>query len=98
MTQKKQTNYEEDNWDDIEIPENGLPLINNNNDYELSTTTRDMSEITICDSSDEDYYLDSSTSTPASSSSSIDKVKEMMINSGVVITNNKEEFSGLITR
>jgi hypothetical protein len=99
--QTKQTNYEEDNWDDIEIPETGLFLINNENDYELSTTTRDISEITICDSSDDDSenYLDevtdynNSKSTPISSSS-INKVKEMMINSGV----NKEEFSGLITR
>lgn len=103
--QKKQTNYEEDNWDDIEIPETGLLLINNESDYGLSTTTRDISEITICDSSDddsEDYPNEitnnySNRSTPVSSSS-INKVKEMMINSGVVITNNKEEFSGLITR
>ncbi|GBB87189.1 hypothetical protein RclHR1_13620005 [Rhizophagus clarus] len=106
--QKKQTNYEEDNWDDIEIPETGLLLINNENDYGLSTTTREISEITIYDSSDDDsedylnevsnYNSNKSTPVSPSSPSSINKVKEMMINSGVVIANNKEEFSGLITR
>src|ERR1051325_6156049 len=98
------SNYEEDNWDDIEFPETGLLIINNDNDYGLSTTTRDVSELTIHDSSDEDSEedycfdkCDSSKSTPALSPSSINKVKEIMINN-VAITNDEEEFSGLITR
>ena len=46
----------------------------------------------IDDSDEDDYFgkFDSSKSTPASSSSSINKVNEIIINSGVVITNNKE--------
>ncbi|CAI2177067.1 20440_t:CDS:2 [Funneliformis geosporum] len=101
---------EEESWDDIEFPASGLFLTNNNEkDYGLSTTTRDMSGITIQDSSDDDSsegnnYDDSSVESSASSStstnnnSSINKVKEMMINRGIVATNNKDEFSGLITR
>ncbi|CAG8446660.1 8219_t:CDS:2 [Funneliformis caledonium] len=74
---------EEESWDDIEFPDSGLFYTNNNEkDYGLSTTTRDMSGITIHDSSDDDSS----------------EVKEMMINRGVVATNDKDEFSGLITR
>src|SRR6266542_868944 len=98
------TNYEE-NWDDVEFPESGLILMNNDEkDYGLSTTTRDISGITIHDSSDDESFDKSSPTSSASSSkstnnnSSINKVKEMMINRGVVVTNDKEEFIGLITR